>query len=219
MDSAVHLFAAFPVLVAIANVTGKIGTVKPAKLAGLPPQQSPEHIAHRAESWRGGILNPWWLLAVRASPAIPDLGRAVRAHFVHSPLLISAASQWASSARCICLRVSISASNSLISSCACCGVKPNVSASFASLAAATRFRPTLRGKIATALATLRHLADVESNWGARVAKTLAIAFALIAQFVLVEASFLQSDANVRLCDRAALKGRLIGASGSELNSL
>jgi len=41
------------------------------------------------------------------------LGRAVRAHFVHSPLLISAASQWASSARCICLRVSISASNSL----------------------------------------------------------------------------------------------------------
>ena len=77
----------------------------------------------------------------------------------------------------------------------------------------------MRGKIATALATLRHLADVESNWGARVAKTLAIAFALIAQLVLVEASFLQSDANVRLCDRAALKGRLIGASGSELNSL
>jgi hypothetical protein len=65
------------------------------------------------------------------------------------------------------------------------------------------------------LARLRHLADV----GARVAKTLAIAFALIAQLVLVEASFLQSDANVRLCDRAALKGRLIGAYGSELNSL
>jgi len=71
----------------------------------------------------------------------------------------------------------------------------------------------LRGKIATALATLRHLADVESNWGAHVAKTLAIALALIAQLVLVEASFLQSDASVRLCDRAALKGRLIGASG------
>jgi hypothetical protein len=75
MDSAEHLFAAFPVLVGIANVTGKIGTVKPAKLAGLPPQaQSPEHIAHRAESWRGGILNPWRLLAVRASPAIPIWG-------------------------------------------------------------------------------------------------------------------------------------------------
>ena len=36
MDSAEHLFAAFPVLVAIANLTGKIGSVKPAKLAGLP---------------------------------------------------------------------------------------------------------------------------------------------------------------------------------------
>jgi len=70
MDSAEHLFAAFPVLVAIANVTGKIGTVKPAKLAGLPPQaQSPEHIAHGAESRRAGTLNRWRLLAVRV-PAL-----------------------------------------------------------------------------------------------------------------------------------------------------
>jgi hypothetical protein len=55
---------------------------------------------------------------------------------------------------------------------------------------------------------------------ARVAKTLAIAFALIAQLVLVETSFLQLAASVRLCDRAALrKQRLIGASHSDLNSL
>ena len=32
--------------------------LKPAKLASLPPQaQSPEHIAHGAESRRAGILN------------------------------------------------------------------------------------------------------------------------------------------------------------------
>jgi len=40
--------------------------LKPAKLSGLPPQaQSPERIAHRAKSWRGGILNRWQLVAVR----------------------------------------------------------------------------------------------------------------------------------------------------------
>jgi hypothetical protein len=39
--------------------------LKPAKLVGLPPQtQSPEHIAHGAESRRPGILNRWRLLAV-----------------------------------------------------------------------------------------------------------------------------------------------------------
>ena len=76
MDSAEHLFAAFPVLVAIANLTGKIGSVKPAKLAGLPPQgQSPEYIAHGAESWRGGILN--LEASVRSSrPTIEGLPKA-----------------------------------------------------------------------------------------------------------------------------------------------
>jgi hypothetical protein len=60
----------------------------------------------------------------------------------------------------------------------------------------------------------------KSTSGARVAKTLAIAFALIAQRVLVEASFLQLAARVRLCDRAALRRRrIIEASRSDLNSL
>jgi hypothetical protein len=45
--------------------------LKPAKLVGLPSQtQSPEHIAHGAESRRPGILNRWRLLAVCATLAL-----------------------------------------------------------------------------------------------------------------------------------------------------
>jgi hypothetical protein len=44
---------------------------KPAKLARLPPQaQSPEYIAHCAESRRAGRSNRWRLLAVRVTLAL-----------------------------------------------------------------------------------------------------------------------------------------------------
>jgi hypothetical protein len=49
----------------------KSGSELPAKLVGLPPQtQSPEHIAHGAESRRPGKLNRWRLLAVCATLAL-----------------------------------------------------------------------------------------------------------------------------------------------------
>jgi hypothetical protein len=50
----------------------KFGSKLPAILVGLPPQtQSPEHIAHGAESRRPGKLNRWRLLAVLRNPCAP----------------------------------------------------------------------------------------------------------------------------------------------------